>query len=107
MPMSVTIIIHAAARRFGVSPDAIRARGKTKTVNLARAVAMYVARSLTELSYPELGKIFGRDHSTVISAVRWVEQDLRLPPPERRMANAPWIVAEVKKAAMRKCGWVP
>ena len=42
-----------------------------------RQVAMYLARSLTQRTYPEIGRLFGgRDHSTVIHAVRQVQQQL-------------------------------
>jgi chromosomal replication initiator protein len=38
-------------------------------------VAMYLARKLTNMSYPEIGSRFGgKDHSTVISAVRKIER---------------------------------
>jgi chromosomal replication initiator protein len=40
-----------------------------------RMVAMYLTRKLTKLSYPEIGSRFGgKDHSTVISAVRKIER---------------------------------
>ena len=38
-------------------------------------IAMYLARKLTNMSYPEIGSRFGgKDHSTVISAVRKIER---------------------------------
>jgi chromosomal replication initiator protein len=40
----------------------------------ARHIAMYVARKATDVSYPELGRAFGRDHTTVIYAVRSVQK---------------------------------
>ena len=44
---------------------------------IPRQVAMYIAKVMTPRSYPEIGRKFGgRDHSTVIHAVRLVE-DLR------------------------------
>jgi chromosomal replication initiator protein len=38
---------------------------------------MYFARKHTDLSLPELGRRFGRDHTTVLYAVRKVEEDTR------------------------------
>ncbi|WP_299308668.1 chromosomal replication initiator protein DnaA [uncultured Croceicoccus sp.] len=50
---------------------------RTRTVVRPRQVAMYLAKVLTPRSYPEIGRKFGgRDHSTVIHAVRLIE-DLR------------------------------
>jgi chromosomal replication initiator protein len=38
-------------------------------------IAMYLARKLTNMSFPEIGSRFGgKDHSTVISAVRKIEK---------------------------------
>jgi len=40
-----------------------------------RMVAMYLTRKLTNMSYPEIGSRFGgKDHSTVMSAVRKIER---------------------------------
>ena len=36
---------------------------------LARQVAMYLCRELTDLSLPQIGNLFERDHSTVLHAV--------------------------------------
>ena len=43
----------------------------------ARHIAMYVTRQMTKLSYPDIGREFGgRDHTTVLHAVRRVEKDM-------------------------------
>ena len=47
-----------------------------KALAHARQVAMYLSRKLTKSSFPEIGQKFNKDHSTVISAVRKVEQDV-------------------------------
>jgi chromosomal replication initiator protein len=47
----------------------VKAHNKNKNLVLARQISMYLARKLTNLSYPDIGqKIGGRDHSTVIYA---------------------------------------
>ncbi|MCK7468270.1 MAG: hypothetical protein MZU91_09205 [Desulfosudis oleivorans] len=47
----------------------IKAHNKNKNLVLARQISMYLARKLTNFSYPDIGqKIGGRDHSTVIYA---------------------------------------
>ena len=40
---------------------------------------MYLIRQLTNLSLPEIGREFGRDHSTVIHSIRKVEMSLKDP----------------------------
>ena len=47
----------------------MKAKKKTSTIALARQVAMYLSRSLTDNSLKTIGEAFGgRDHSTVIHA---------------------------------------
>jgi chromosomal replication initiator protein len=51
------------------------AKKKTKEVALARQIAMYLTRELTNYSLVTIGSKFGgRDHTTVIHACRTVEQ---------------------------------
>ena len=48
-------------------------------------IAMFLARKLTSMSFPEIGSRFGgKDHSTVISAVRKIERLLYLAEYKRR-----------------------
>jgi chromosomal replication initiator protein len=48
---------------------------RTKAVTVPRQVAMYLAKSMTSRSLPEIGRQFGgRDHTTVLHAVRKVEE---------------------------------
>ena len=49
---------------------------RQKNTATARQVAMYLVRKLTNLSLPDIGKEFGRDHSTVIHSLKKVEQQL-------------------------------
>ena len=55
----------------------LRGTLKTKGVAEARQVAMYLIRKLTNLSLPDIGKEFGKDHSTVIYNIRKVELALK------------------------------
>ncbi len=78
---SVTAIVDASASAFGVDAEHLMARDRRPTVARARKVAMYLARELTEQSLPEIGRGFGgRDHSTVLSAVRSIAEAVRQDP---------------------------
>jgi len=80
-PCSVNSIAEASASAFGVETAQLMARDRRPTVARARKVAMYLARELTEQSLPEIGRGFGgRDHSTVLSAVRSVSAGVRQDP---------------------------
>jgi len=58
-----------SAENFGIEPEMMKAKKKTSNIVLARQVAMYLSRSLTDNSLKLIGAAFGgRDHSTVIHA---------------------------------------
>jgi len=60
-------IIAIVAGHFGLTPEDLTGRRRTQDIALARQVAMYLARELTEESYPQIGKALGgRDHTTVL-----------------------------------------
>jgi chromosomal replication initiator protein len=71
-------ILDAAAQEFGVERESLLARDRRPDVAMARQVAMYVARELTEHSLPEIGRgIGGRNHSTVLHAVNRISAAIR------------------------------
>ena len=62
---------------FGVDIDKVRGPQRPQTLARVRAVAAYVLRHATAMSYPEIGAMLGgRDHSTMIYACRRVEKAL-------------------------------
>ncbi len=80
-PCTVAAILDATATQFGVGTDSLLARDRRPTVTRARKVAMYLARELTGQSFPEIGRGFGgRDHSTVLHAVRSVSTEVTRDP---------------------------
>lgn len=72
--ITVERIKTAVAEHFNVTRiDMVSAR-RTETVVLPRQVAMYLAKTVTLRSLPEIGRRFGgRDHTTVLHAVRKIE----------------------------------
>ena len=64
------MILIAVADTYGLTVEELIGPRRARPLVTARHVAMYLIRSLTDYSYPSIGKVFGgRDHSTVISAV--------------------------------------
>jgi len=62
---------------YRIDRSEMSSKRRSRAVVRPRQVAMYLAKVLTPRSYPEIGRKFGgRDHSTVIHAVRLIE-DLR------------------------------
>jgi chromosomal replication initiator protein len=76
-PTGLTIegIQREVAAYFDVKLHDLKGPKRHRAVAHPRMVAMYLARKLTNMSYPEIGSRFGgKDHSTVISAVRKIER---------------------------------
>ena len=72
-PSPVARIIMAAAEAFGFSASALLGKDRSKSVKEARLAAYLVARRCTRLSYPELGRAFGKNHTTVLAGVQSME----------------------------------
>ena len=67
--VTIEEIIKTIAAKLNVKISDIKSQKKNKNIVFARQVAMYLARRLTALSFPDIGdKVGGRDHSTVIYA---------------------------------------
>jgi len=81
---SVDSILQGCARFFNVKVTDIKGPRRTKQVVLPRQIAMFLSRKHTGLSLPEIGRRFGgRDHTTVIHAVRKVEKCMKTDPAYR------------------------
>jgi len=62
------------ARHYNVSRSDLLSSRRTANVVRPRQIAMYLAKTLTLRSLPEIGRRFGgRDHTTVLHAVRKIE----------------------------------
>src|SRR6266567_4664834 len=74
---SIDRVQQVVARRWGVTPEGLRSKARTKTLTVPRQVAMYLARDMLGLQLVEIGQAFGgRDHSTVIHSVDKVERQM-------------------------------
>jgi chromosomal replication initiator protein len=60
----------AVAQEWGVTPEGLRSKTRTKTLTVPRQVAMLLCREILGLQLVEIGNAFGgRDHSTVIHSI--------------------------------------
>ena len=80
--ITVDEIQKVCAAHYKIDAAEMRSKRRARAVARPRQVAMYLAKKMTPRSLPEIGRIFGgRDHSTVIHAVRTIE-DLRQTNPD-------------------------
>ncbi|MFG1378058.1 chromosomal replication initiator protein DnaA [Xanthobacter autotrophicus] len=67
-------ILRVVAKHYNVSRADLLSQRRTATVVKPRQIAMYLAKTLTLRSLPEIGRRFGgRDHTTVLHAVRKID----------------------------------
>ena len=72
-----SLIISQVCKFYSIDEVVLRGTQKNKGTAEARQIAMYLIRKLTNLSLPDIGKEFARDHSTVLYAIRKVEVALK------------------------------
>lgn len=88
LSVSVNLIKKVVGKHFNVRMEDFSAKRKTQSVAWPRQIAMYLATELTDLSLPEIGREFNRDHSTVVHA-RDVVKD--------KVAADPFFAAEINQ----------
>jgi chromosomal replication initiator protein len=81
--VNIEEIIKVTAGKLNIKISDMKAHNKNKNIVYARQIAMYLARKLTNCSFPDIGqKIGGRDHSTVIYAnnkiLNCIKTDIKL-----------------------------
>jgi len=70
-PLRIGLIVDAVCERLGVDKSELLGSTRHKRVVMARGIISYLARDLTTMSYPEIGRAIGRrNHSTVLTAGR-------------------------------------
>ena len=72
-----SLIISQVCKFYSIDEVVLRGTQKNKGTAEARQIAMFLIRKLTNLSLPDIGKEFARDHSTVLYAIRKVEVALK------------------------------
>jgi chromosomal replication initiator protein len=73
--VTIEIIQKFVAEHYNLKLTELKSRNNSKSVAMPRQVAMYLCKSLTHASLPEIGRSFGgKHHSTVIHSIRKVEE---------------------------------
>jgi chromosomal replication initiator protein len=95
---SLEEIVQETARAYGLAPEALRSRSRKQLVVRPRQIAMYLARRYTAASLADIGRAFGRDHTSVMYAIDVVE---------RRIVERPQLRYELEALAARVSGSPP
>ena len=77
-PVSVTVdkIFSAITDRTGITKADMTGKKREKSVAEARHLAVYLIRELTEMSFPNIGKLFDRDHSTILTSYQKIARKI-------------------------------
>ena len=96
-PIAVTIdkIIAKVSEKYAVAVDDIKSRKKTKDISTARHVAIYIIRTITDMSLAAIGKTFSRDHSTIMSSLNVIETEIKGNPSFEMEINA--LVTDIRE----------
>ena len=78
-PTNVTVdkIFSSIFKKYNVHREDIIGSRRTKDVAWARHVSIYLIRSITDMSFPNIGKIFNRDHATIMSSNETIEKKIQ------------------------------
>ena len=72
--VTIEVIQKAVADYYRLKPSDLKSRRSSKSISEPRQIAMYICKSLTTASLPEIGRCFGgKHHSTVIHSIRKIE----------------------------------
>ncbi len=86
MPITIRDIEWVVCTKYGISKEVMRSRDKRKKISRPRQIIMFLARELTNASYPKIGRHFGRDHTTIVHGVKSLRE---------RMQTNPKVMAHV------------
>lgn len=76
--LSIDLIQKETAEYFQIQPNNLKSNSKERRVAQPRQIAMYLSKILTTHSLPEIGAAFDRDHTTIIHAVRTIEERMKV-----------------------------
>ena len=71
------LIISQVCKFYSIDESVLRSTLRNKGTTEARQMAIYLVRKLTNLSLPEIGQEFNRDHATVLYSIRKVETGIQ------------------------------
>jgi chromosomal replication initiator protein len=74
-PITAGEIMKVVAAHYGIKVTELKSKSNARTVAYPRQVAMFMCKELTDLSYPEIGKLFNnKHHSTVMYSVEKIDE---------------------------------
>ncbi len=72
-----SLVISQVCKFYSIDESVLRGTLRNKNTTEARQMAVYLVRKLTNLSLPDIGKEFSRDHTTIMHSIRKIESSIK------------------------------
>lgn len=96
--LTIDKIIETTASYFALESSDIKGQSRSKEVSHARQVAIYLARDMTNSSFPVIGTAFGgRKHTTILYSFEKMKEELQV---NKRLAE---MISEISKRITSNC----
>jgi chromosomal replication initiator protein len=96
--LSIDKIIETTASYFGMESADIKGQSRSKDVSMARQVAVYLSRDMTNSSFPTIGESFGgRKHTTILYSFEKMKEEIQT---NKKLATA---ISEISKRITSNC----
>lgn len=81
-PTSVTVdkVLSAVTSKYGIDREELFSKKRNSEIVKARNVSIYMIKTLTDMTLVAIGRMFNRDHSTIVNSLSNVEKEIRTNP---------------------------
>lgn len=73
----LAMVIGVVCEHFRISASDLIGRKRSQHVAFCRQVGFYLSRTMTKRSFPEIGRFYGRDHSTVVHGYQKLSRQVK------------------------------
>ncbi len=74
--ITIKVIVDEVEKYFHLPAGSLATKRRSNDIAYPRHIAMYISREVLDESYPKIGEEFNRDHTTVMTAVKKIRQNL-------------------------------
>ena len=78
-PTSVTVdkVLSAVSNKYNIDRDELFSKKRNSEIVKARNISIYLIKTLTDMTLVAIGRMFNRDHSTIVNSLSNVEKDIK------------------------------
>lgn len=80
-------IFNSVSNKYGINENEIKSKSRRREITTARHVVIYFIRKYTNYSLKQIGNLFGRDHTTILSSIEVTEERISTEPLFERDIN--------------------